>query len=109
MNKQIEESYIGLGTQEKRVVNRLISVIASQKLTADELKSLNRYIGRYRTSSDQKRKPSGYILFYQEAYPSLRKQHPNKTLGEIAKVVGKQWKAKSEAERAIYNQKAADM
>ena len=108
MNKQIQQSYTGLGTQETRVVNRMISTLATQNLNADELKSLTRYVGRYRTS-DKKRKKSGYILFYQEMYPALRKQHPGNTLGQIAKLVGKQWKDKSKSEQDIYNKKAAQI
>jgi hypothetical protein len=109
MNKQIQGSYTALGTQETRVANRLINILASQKLVDGDLKSINRYIGRYRTSDEKKRRKSGYILYYQEVYPSLRKKHPDKTLGEIAKLVGKQWKAKSDAERAVHNKKAAEM
>ena len=109
MNKQIQGSYTALGTQETRVANRLINVLASQKLVDGDLKSINRYIGRYRTSDEKKARKSGYILYYQEVYPSLRKQHPDKTLVEMARIVGKQWKAKSDAERTIHNKKAAEM
>ena len=109
MNKQTQELYTTLGTQEKRVVNRLINVLASQKLVDGDLKSINRYIGRYRTSDEKRRRKSGYILYYQEVYPSLRKQHPSKSLGQLAQVVGKQWREKSKNERAIHNKKAAQM
>ena len=102
-------NHMSVSVRKRRVVNRLINVLASQQLIDGDLKSINRYIGRYRSSDDKKRKKSGYILFYQEMYPALRKQHPNKTLGYIAKLVGKQWKAKSEAEKAIHKKKAAEM
>jgi hypothetical protein len=57
-----------------------------------------------------KRPTSGYLYFCQDARPKImKKMGKNNTklvLGDIAKELGKQWKAISDAKRKIYDDKS---
>jgi hypothetical protein len=101
------ELYNQIGTQEKRAVNRLLKAFASGKVERQELQSICRSISRNTTSASQDAGPkrvSPYILYYKERYPDLRAKMPEATLGGIAKVVGKEWKALGSKQAEYYNQ-----
>jgi len=50
---------------------------------------------------------SGYIAFSTEFRPKVKNDNPSATFGEIAKLIGAQWRAMPEAKKAVYSQKAA--
>jgi hypothetical protein len=102
------ELYNQIGTQEKRAVNRLLKAFASGNVERQELQSICRSISR-NTSASQDAGPkrvSPYILYYKERYADLRENMPAASLGEIAKVVGKEWKALGQAKQAEYHKQA---
>lgn len=104
MNKQIEQKYLALDSFKKRIANSLITVLATD-LDGPQLKGISRCVGKHDKSD--KRKPSGYIMFYRDQYPNVSKSNPGMSLGNIAKIVGKQWAAKSSSEKQVYNKEAA--
>ncbi|XP_078683532.1 high mobility group protein DSP1-like [Branchiostoma floridae x Branchiostoma belcheri] len=53
-----------------------------------------------------KRAMSAFFMYCADARPKVRAAHPDFQVGEIAKILGKQWKAISEAEKAKYEKKA---
>ena len=101
------EQYKNLDTYEKRIVGKLCRVLSTGKLTDKQMTSINRCISRH-APSDGKKRVSGYIAFYTLRYPVLKKKHPNASLGDIAKLVGKEWGSKTEKEKEVYKQKAKD-
>lgn len=54
----------------------------------------------------EKKKPSGYILFGADARSALKKENPSLKAPEVMKEVGSRWKALSDKERAVYNDRA---
>merc|ERR1712088_238500 len=48
-----------------------------------------------------KRPMSAYFLFMNENRPTVRKENPDASIGEVAKILGKMW----EAEKAAYAKK----
>ena len=87
--------YEQIGTQEKRAVNRLLKALASGHVKKTELQSICRSISRNTIASQDgaPKRMSPYILYYKERYPDLRAKVPKASLGGIAKIVGKEWKA----------------
>ena len=57
-----------------------------------------------------KRPTSGYLYFCQDARPKihkhLSKNNKNPQLGDVAKVLGKEWKALSDNKRKVYDEKS---
>ena len=86
-NNETVDLYNKIGTQEKRAVNRLLRAMTSNKVEKAEL------VARATTSQDTPKRISGYILYYKQNYAAERKNEPSSSLGDIAKVVGKAWKA----------------
>jgi hypothetical protein len=46
---------------------------------------------------------SGYILYYKQSYAAEREKAPSSSLGDIAKVIGRSWKALPQAKRDEFN------
>jgi hypothetical protein len=103
--------YAQIGTQEKRAVNRLLKALASGHVTKAKLQSICRSISRNTIASQDEapKRLSPYILYYKERYPDLRATMPEASLGDIAKVVGKEWKALGQAKQADYYKQATNM
>ena len=49
---------------------------------------------------------NGYIVFYRDQYPHYRGKMPDAELGEIARVIGAQWKKLTTDQKAKYNKQA---
>ena len=103
--------YEQIGTQEKRAVNRLLKALASGKVEKAELSSICRSIARNTSASQDgaTKRMSPYILYYKERYPDLRATMPEASLGGIAKIVGKEWKALGQGGKADYYNQARNM
>lgn len=56
----------------------------------------------YEKSLPPKRPSGPFIQFTQEIRPSVIKEHPDKNLIEITKIIGQRWKSLSPAQRAAY-------
>ena len=76
-------------------MNRLLRALASGKVEKAELSKVCRLISKAAATQEPARKGSltGYILYYKQHYEAERKKAPDASLGEIAKIIGKQWKA----------------
>ena len=100
--------YNKLFTQEKRAVNRLLRALASGKVEKAELSKVCRLISKAAASQAPARKGSGYILYYKQHYEAERKKAPDASLGEIAKIIGRQWKALPLAKREQFKVAASE-
>ncbi|EOD20010.1 hypothetical protein EMIHUDRAFT_208774 [Emiliania huxleyi CCMP1516] len=58
--------------------------------------------GIAKKASGGKKKLSGFMKFSQERRPTLKAEKPDLTFGELAKAIGAEWKAMSEAEQGEY-------
>lgn len=99
------ENYAKLGTQEKRMVNRLMRALTNGNVQS--LQSICRNISRNTATDRVQRKPSGYILFYKENYQTKRNEMPMASIGAIAKVLGKQWNSLTSEVKTSYKTRAA--
>ena len=95
-----------LGTQEKRLVNRLSRALATGKVTRREMKKIGRAISLNTNEVQQKKRTSGYIEYYAARYQAVRDEMPKATLGDMAKVVARDWKSLSEPEKDKWKEKA---
>ena len=50
----------------------------------------------------EKRAPSPFIVFCNEKRPEVKAKNPSATFGELGKILGAQWKALSDAQKASY-------
>jgi hypothetical protein len=102
--KEILELYNGLGTQEKRAVNRLMRGLSRGDIERPELGRICRGISRAcKSSTEEPKKLNGYIVYYKERYPAVKKKMPGAELGDIAKAVGAEWKKLGADERVKYS------
>ncbi|KAG9269389.1 high mobility group protein B2-like isoform X2 [Astyanax mexicanus] len=53
-----------------------------------------------------KRPPSAFFIFCSEHRPAVKSEHPNLTIGEIAKKLGEKWSKLSTKDRSPFDQKA---
>jgi hypothetical protein len=50
----------------------------------------------------EKRQASPFIVFCSEKRPEVKAKNPSATFGELGKILGAQWKALSDAQKASY-------
>ena len=104
----IDKLFVNLSAQEKRAVNKLIRTLAGGKVEHGDFASICRSINRNTLKGIRtKRPPSAYILFHQDRYPVHRAAHPDAKLGDLAKMIGKDWKGLDPAKKAVYTSRAA--
>ena len=89
-------------------MNRLLRALASGKVEKAELSKVCRLISKAAASQEPARKGSGYILYYKQHYEAERKKAPDASLGEITKIIGKQWKALLFAKREQFKLAASE-
>jgi len=51
---------------------------------------------------------SGFLYFSQEKRPALKKQNPSATVGDLAKLLGKEWKKMTEADKKPFETLAGE-
>ncbi len=104
--RDIWTDYKELETFSKRLVNKLIRAMKGKGLTENQLTSVSRCIARVAKSKQEKKQPSAYITYYCEQYPKIMQKHPELSLGDAAKIIGKQWKSMPFEEKVIYHERA---
>jgi hypothetical protein len=103
-DKKTLELYNKLGTQEKRAINRLMRGLSDGNIERPELGRICRGISRAcKSSTEEPKKMNGYIVYYKERYPAVKKKMPGAELGDIAKAVGAEWKKLGADERVKYS------
>jgi hypothetical protein len=108
-NSETLELYNNVGTQEKRAINRLLRVMASGKVDRAELGKVCRSVSRLASDSvDAPKRKSGYIVYYQQEFEAQKKAMPSASLGDIARVIGKQWRELLPSEKDKLNKLAKE-
>jgi hypothetical protein len=103
-DKKTLELYNGLGTQEKRSINRLMRGLRDGNIERPELGRICRGVSRACQSTDEPKKMNGYIVYYKQQYPVVKAKMPaGAGLGEIARVVGADWKKLGADEKAAFS------
>jgi hypothetical protein len=102
-NNETMDLYNKVGTQEKRAVNRLLRAMASGNVEKAELSRVCRSVARATRNLDTPKRMSGYILYYKQNYAAEKVNTPSSSLGDIAKIIGKAWKALPEEKRGEFN------
>ena len=94
-------AYRDLSHRRRRLVNKLILY---DTISDKEFNAINRIINRGRRGSGDTgaRYNNGYLEFYREQYPDFRKEHQDMQVTDIAREMGKQWKALSAPQQQIY-------
>ncbi|CAH6418586.1 High mobility group protein [uncultured virus] len=62
---------------------------------------------KVKVAGEPKAALSGYLFFSQAARPDIKARHPEYTFGEVGKALGEWWKALTPAQKAPYEQAAA--
>jgi hypothetical protein len=105
----IDKLFAKLSTQQKRAVNKLIRTLAGGKVKQSDFASICRSINRNTLKGIRvKRPPSAYIMFHSDRFPVHREAHPNAKLGDLAKMIGHDWKSLAPAKKALYVSKATE-
>ena len=104
-DKKTLELYNALGTQEKRSINRLMRGLRDGNIEPPELGRICRGISRAcQSSTEEPKKMNGYIVYYKQQYPVVKAKMPaGAGLGEIARVVGADWKKLGADEKAAFS------
>jgi len=105
-DRKIMEVYESLPTQHKRVVSKLIRALSQGEIPVKQVTAITRKINKH-ASDEKKKRPSGYILFYQEQYPQVKADSPSLSLGDIATEVGARWEGLGTSGRSTWNSKAS--
>ena len=102
---EVAQLYGKLDTRQKRLVMRFLRAL-SENFDGKEMTKICRIVNRQKPNN--RRKKSGYILFYTEQYQKIKNSNPDLTLGQIAKEVGKHWGKLPTDSKNKYNKQAAD-
>ena len=102
-------AYKQLNDSSRRLVNKLIISLTDEKLDDKAKMSINRSINRARREPDDtgKKYTNGYMMFYRERFPQLKKKDKNKPVTDIARQIGAEWRALED--RGPYMLKAAEL
>ena len=112
MSKKIHtkpmDAYKELDDTGRRLVNKLITGLHEQKLDQETRLTINRTINRTRRDPTDtgKKYTNGYLVFYRERFLDLKTK--GKSVTDIAKQVGSEWKALNDEERSGYMKQAAE-
>jgi hypothetical protein len=102
-------AYAELDPAQKRFCNKLIMSCHNKELNDAATHSINSAVNRARRESKPVAKGkyvNGYMLFYQDSVPKLRKAHKDIDVTGMAKRVSANWKELSALEKAKYKEKA---
>jgi len=99
MDSEISEMYTKLSAQHKRYVNKLVRGLSDNSMSAAACKSVCRSINRHTPRENAPRVLSGYLKMYKTKYPSIKKKHPDLSLGEIGSKLGAYWRSLPEKEK----------
>jgi hypothetical protein len=103
-------AYAELDSSDKRLVHKLITTIHAKELDSNAWYVINRAINKSRRvdSANAKTKyTNGWLVFYKQRFPQVRKKNTNMEVTGIAKILGQEWRALSPAEKDEFKQKAA--
>lgn len=112
MNKKTQvkplSAYKGLSDSGRRLVNKLIIGLHTDTIDEDTRLNINRTINRAKRdpSDNGGRYTNGYLVFYKERFPQLKKREKDKPVTEIAKQLGAEWKSLNDDEKLKYNKEA---
>ena len=73
------------------------------------LKAKKEYDDKEAANAPPKRPPTGFNCYASQRLPQLQKRMKGKTVAHIARVLGQEWKAMSEARKKPYLQKAREL
>ena len=106
MNKKFDE----LDDSERRLVNKLIVRLHSKEIDVSTTYHINRIINKQlRTKRGHTPKyTNGYLVFYRETFPKFKETHKQMKATNIARELGRQWKALSPEEQQKFKDKATD-
>jgi hypothetical protein len=102
------QAYKNLDDSGRRLVNKLIIGLHDKQLPDGTKLDINRAINRSRRnpSDTGKRYTNGYLVFYKERFPQLKKTDAPVT--EIAKRLGAEWNSLTEEEKDTFRKRAAE-
>ena len=102
------QAYKNLDDSGRRLVNKLIIGLHDKQLPDGTKLDINRSINRSRRnpSDTGKRYTNGYLVFYKERFPQLKKTDAPVT--EIAKRLGAEWNSLTEEEKDTFRKRAAE-
>ena len=97
-----------LSEPHRRLVNKLITGLYSGEVDEKTKNCINLCINRSRraNSEDDGRGKylNGYLVFYKQKFPEMKAK--GKTITNIGRELGKQWRSLSDAEKEHYNVEA---
>jgi hypothetical protein len=101
-------AYETLPDDRKRLTNRLIMALHENKLDSNAQLDIRRSINRAKRDPNDtgKRYTNGYLIFYKERFPVIKKDYPE-DVTLIAKKIGEEWRALSSDTKNTYKQTAA--
>jgi len=105
------DAYSKLSERKRRLVNKLISSLHDDTISdeSDDLHAIKRIINRARRGPDQTvggRYNNGYLEFYRQQYADFREDHKDMKVTNIAREMGKKWKALTSEQQQVYKEKA---
>jgi hypothetical protein len=108
-NKQMKplDAYSKLSERKRRLINKLILSLHDNTISdeSDEFHAIKRIVNRARRGLDTTvggRYNNGYLEFYREQYGDFREDHKDMKVTNIAREMGKQWKALTSEQQQVY-------
>ena len=105
------DAYSKLSERKRRLVNKLIITLHDDTIPgeSDEFHAIKRIVNRARRGPDKTvggRYNNGYLEFYRAQYADFREDHKDMKVTNIAREMGRQWKALTSEQQQVYKEKA---
>lgn len=112
MPKQLKAaiSLAELQDSDRRLASKLVFSLRDQTLSGESQVQINRILNRSRRPAGQdlaRKYSNGYLVFYRERFPSLRKSNKQADVTSIAKIIGAEWRALGEDRQQSYRDAAS--
>ena len=99
-----------LGAADKRLVGKLVAVLAEHKLDGVLRARFTRMLKKINnpgTAIPKEKRANGCVEFYSERFPHVKEENKGVRTTDVAKIIGAEWQAMAQNQKDIYNKRAA--
>ena len=85
-----------LNDADKRLTSKLITTLQDKKLDPQSRQQINRTINKARrgpNSASPRKYANGYVVFYKQRFPVLKKARKQIDVTEAGRLIGAEWRA----------------
>ena len=105
-------SFNELGTADKRLVGKLVKMLAENQLDGTARSKVTRLLRKIHNPAgvavaSKTKRANGYVEFYKARFQDVRDNNKGVPMTDLAKVIGAEWQALDQGQKDAYSKRAA--